>query len=212
MKTILKIFMWALFITAFLATLFLGLDTFGIRPWKFVQKDKVSDLVRDMDLSAGRRYYLMQQKTLIDGRIKAFRGEKDQKEAAKAAINDAVDSFAKRDYNDAEANMKLAKLALSSKWSDYVKNQKANKSKLLNETITASKVEPPLVSKDTEEMIMKKIGILEERLSGITDPSINADDAWIYLDRTLNALRSGNAKQANYFLTETEIAVDDLTE
>lgn len=203
--------MWTLFIAAFMVTLLLGLDTFGIRPWKFVQKDKVSDLVRDIDLSAGQRYYLMQQKTIIDGRIKAFKGDKDQKEAAKAAINDAVDSFAKRDYNDAEANMKLAKLALSSKWTDYIKNQEANKSKLLSETITDSTAIKPTVSKDTSEMIMKKIGILEERLSGITDPSIDADDAWIYLDRTLNALRSGNAEQANYFLTETEIAVEDLT-
>jgi hypothetical protein len=210
-KTILKILMWTLFIAAFMVTLLLGLDTFGIRPWKFVQKDKVSDLVRDIDLSAGQRYYLMQQKTIIDGRIKAFKGDKDQKEAAKAAINDAVDSFAKRDYNDAEANMKLAKLALSSKWTDYIKNQEANKSKLLSETITDSTAIKPTVSKDTSEMIMKKIGILEERLSGITDPSIDADDAWIYLDRTLNALRSGNAEQANYFLTETEIAVEDLT-
>ena len=204
--------MWLLFIVAFLSTLFLGLDTFGIRPWKFVQKDKVSDLVRDIDLSAKRRHFLLQQKAILDGRIKSFKGKDEQRNAAKDALNDAIDAFAKRDYNNSEANMKLAKLALSSKWDDYVKNQKANKSKLLSETITASTAAKPVIPKATEELIMKHIGKLEEKLSGITDPTIDADDAWILLDRTLNALRSGNIKEANYFLTETKISVEDLTE
>ena len=204
--------MWLLFITALMGTLLLGLDTFGVRPWAPVQKDKVSDLVRDMDLAAGRRYFLIQQKAILDGRIKAFKGTEEQKTAARNALDEAVDAFAKRDYDEADANMKLAKLALSSKWNTYIRDQKANKARLLQETKAASAETRPVVEKATEQEIQKKIASLEERLSAITDPSIDTDGAWIFLDRTLNALRSGNVKDARYFLTETEIVVDDLTQ
>jgi len=210
MKTFLKILAWIFFIVMLAGTIVLGLDTFGIRPWAPVQKNKVSDLSRELDLCFKQRTFLIRQKAILEGRIKAFKGTKNQKEAANNALNDAIDSFAKKDYDGSETNMKLAKLALSSKWSSYIKDKETNRAKLLNETKNASTVAKPIIPQATEEAIQKKITLLEEKLASVTDPSVDTNEAWMYLDRTLNALRTGDLKGANYFLTESEIAIEDV--
>jgi len=212
MKTFLKILAWIFFISILAVTIILGLDTFGIRPWAPVQKNKVSDLSRELDFYFKQRTFLISQKALLEGRIKAFKGDTKQQEAANNALNEAIESFAKKDYDGAEANMKLAKLALSSKWSSYIKDKERNRAKLLNETKSASTIKKPVIPTATEDAIQKKITSLEEKLASVTDPSIDTNEAWMYLDRTLNALRAGDIKEANYFLTESEIAIDDVTE
>jgi hypothetical protein len=203
-----------LFVAALVSTLFIVLDSLGIRPWKRVRTDKVADLGTLPDDDAETRYYLIRQKSIIEGRLESFKGPDEQIAAVKKSLDKAVELFAAKDYVAAEGELKMTRLLLTPHWKRHLQNEEANRNRLIAETQKADKTRESKsrAAKASEKTILKKLDELEEKLSGISSPDLDTDDAWIYLDKTLSKLKAGKLEDARYFLREARLMVRALVE
>ena len=202
--------LWLAFLIGLVGTVYFGLDTIGYLPHQALKPDKVSDLKGSQeDLKSSRtRRYLIEMKTKLEKRIVTYPGSTTKKNNARKAMNRGIDLFAKKKYTEAEKQFKYGMAWFSRNPPKTEPTPTKKPTQRADPTAGPPKV---TASPDTIASLDKELNELEARLNAITDPNIDTDEAWLNLDRACNAIRSGNVSNAKYFLTETDILIDNLT-
>ncbi len=204
------VLLWLAFLAGFVGTTYLGLDTFGYLPHQVPQLQKVDDLkgTKEAIAASRTRRYLIELKTKLDKRIITYPGSTEKKKDAKAAMNKGIELFAKKDYSNAEKMFKHGLACFTRK--GPAKPTLTATSKPTAVATTPPPTQKPTLSASMVKSLEKELNELETRLNAITDPNAETDEAWLMLDRACNSIRSGDVKNAKYFLTETDILIDNL--
>lgn len=216
MRTLRLLLLWALFLAACGLTIWLGLDTLGILPGEEPQFDKVADLGAGDEPRAapGRRSFLIKRKMLLEAGLERYTGQPEAAAAARSAMEQGVELFAKRDYLGAEKAFKEGLTILSSRvFVAADATATSTDSAVASASTTGAPTPPPQPTTPpaATASLEKELQRLEARLTAIKGNPYGADEAWLMLDRAFNSMMAGDRKNARYFISEADIMIDNLS-